>query len=781
MLRHDSLICIKTRLFQAGYDAVMNPDTVSQSEGLAASQFRRADGLWEGIARVSGMDCGACAVDIQHAARQVSGFKEFSVNPASHLAHWVAVNPIAIDQLVDKTQRLGYILGLQKAESGAIQAQRNRRSARSRFLRFLVAALCMMQIMMYSTPEYIFAAEDIGLSESGLLRWAQWVLALPLMLYCAIPYYKRAWAATVQGRLVMDQPIVIGLLLAFVLSSLSLGNMQSHVWFDSIAMLLTLLLLVQMLVDNQTAHALNHLATLQPDMPVQVDVPDDNGGWKTMPVALLRAGQVYRLNKSQAVPVDSEFSPAHSNSSETLWVDEAMRTGEADPVAKHKGDLVQAGSRLLSEQSLLRVTSHPSGDSLLSIGQLLLQALAAKPGDQDKVDRILPWFVFGVLVCAAGTALYWGVVQSQAELAASATLAVLIVTCPCALALALPLVRLFGIRRLADAGVLVRNPQALDTLAKVNVVAMDKTGTLATHNAVQVSQQAVLGYLEITDSDKLNALCMLAKRSAHPLSRAVAAHLFQPLNVQGIAQPIQWLYFAELPGAGLVGVCKLLDQSVELRLGSSEHCGLGGRHGNTSEVFAVCVTDNNPDSRQVLKFAVNLQTDGELIDQLAVLNQQGLSLNLLSGDQANVVERWMPSLKFDSRMGGMSPEEKVNWIASQQANHHCVAMVGDGLNDSGAFAQANVSFAAWGASTLSAGQADFLMTKPGMAGLVSAVNTARMVETIGRQNLFWALAYNGVAVPVATMGLLTPWMASVGMGLSSLLVFMNALRVKHGR
>lgn len=754
----------------------MNPDTVSQTESLAASQFRRADGLWEGVARVSGMDCGACAVEIEQVARQVSGFSEFAVNPASQLTRWVAASPAAIEELAHKAKRLGYVLGLQEAEPGDIQARRNRRAARSRFLRFLVAALCMMQIMMYSTPEYIFSADDIGLAETSLLRWAQWVLALPLMLYCAAPYYKRAWVATMQRRLVMDQPIVIGLLLAFVLGSLNLNNTSSHVWFDSIAMLLTLLLLVQMLVDNQTARALGYLAGLQADLPLQVEVPNAQG-WLTMPVAQLKPGQAYRLSRSQAVPLDSELCTDEF----TVWVDEAMRTGEADPVPKSLGDLIQAGSRLLSDQAIFRVTPTAGGDSLWSMGQLLLQALAAKPKHQDKVDRILPWFVFGVLCCAAATAFYWGFIQSQLGMAASATVAVLIVTCPCALALALPLVRLFGIRRLAQAGVLVRNPLALDTLAHLTVVAVDKTGTLTTPASVKVKQQAVPGHPQIENTELLNALCMLARRSVHPLAKAVAAHLFQQLNSS--AKPVDWLYYTELPGAGLTGVFSLNNQHIELRLGSAAHCEFAQHEllqqlGNTSQVFAVCITGNKPSERPMLKFEVNLQGSHELAAQLTELQAQGLSLNMLSGDQPLAVERWMPELKFDSRQGGVSPEKKISWIASQQADKKLVAMVGDGLNDSGAFAQADVSFAAAGASTLSAGQADFLMLQPGMAGLVAAVKTARQLDLIGRQNLIWALVYNGVALPVAMMGYLTPWMASVGMGLSSLLVFLNALRVK---
>ncbi len=752
----------------------MNSSPSPLQEDLGARQVRRADGLWEGIARVSGMDCGACAVELEHVARQVEGLHEFSVNPASSLARWAASTPQAILQMATRARRLGYSLGSDSTDCSQQQALRNRKAARSRFLRFLVAALCMMQIMMYSAPEYVYSPAEIGIAETGLLRWAQWVLALPLMLYSAAPYFRRAWVAVWQRRLVMDQPIVLGLLLAFALSSLNLNNMSHHVWFDSIAMLLTLLLLVQMGVENQTARALQHLSGLQPDLPLQVEVPD-GPLWKSMAVAQLAAGQLYRLNESLAVPVDSELIAEHSE----VWVDEAMRTGEVDPVLKKQGDLIQAGSRLLSAEAHLRSVLLAGGDSLTALGQLLLQALAAKPGHQDKVDRLLPWFVLGVLSCALGTLLYWAVYRAQPEVAASATLAVLIVTCPCALALALPLVRLFGIRRLAYQGVLVRNPQALDTLAQVTVVAMDKTGTLTSSDSVQVRHQALAGVPEILDARLLNSICMLARKSAHPVSKAIAAHLFRTLSAQ--STPVHWLTFDEVAGAGLSGLFELDGQLVELRLGSVAHCGLVDVKNTDNQTLACCTVNFNPGSLQGLSFSINLQADHALKPQLFALKKRGLSLNLLSGDQPEAVRHWMPDLPFSARLGGLGPEDKTRWIARQQGTQQCVAMVGDGLNDSGAFARADVSFAAAGASTLSAGQADFLLLQPGVAGVLEAFTTARLVEMVGRQNLLWALAYNGIAVPVAAMGFLNPWMASVGMGLSSLLVFFNALRVKQGR
>lgn len=750
----------------------MNPDIRSQFEGLAASQFRRADGLWEGIARVSGMDCGACAVEIEQSARKVSGFSEFSVNPASQLVRWVAYTPSVISELLQDVSRLGYAFGLQDEAHSSFHTLKNRHAARSRFLRFLVAALCMMQIMMYSTPEYLFPASDIGVAETGLLRWAQWVLTWPLMLYCARPFFQRAWAGALQGRLLMDQPVSLGLLLAFVLSTLNLNQLNAHVWFDSIAMLLTLLLFAQYLLELQTNKALSHLSSLQPDLPLQVEVPL-GGGWRQSPVAALRTGQVYRLQAGYAVPVDSVVHPGQG----AVWVDEAMRTGESDPVCKREGELVQAGSRLIATAALLRCQPAPHGDSLLATGQLLLQALSAKPRHQDLVDKVLPRFILAVLLCALCTAIYWAAWRGQLQLAASATVAVLIVTCPCALALALPLVRLFGIRSLADHGVLVRNPQALDVLAKVNVMVFDKTGTLTPREADHVLMQPWPGLSPIRDAWAFQALCELARSSSHPLSRQVARSV---LHLQGNAdQHIEWLRQNEHSGAGLLGVCLHDGQEYEFRLGSLVHCGLPRmQQAESNTLFASCANRSTPGVLQVLQFEVRFSKPPALNAQLNALRTQGLGLHVLSGDRPGTVKEWGMGLPFDSLEGGMLPEHKVQWIAGRQGRGVCVAMVGDGLNDSGAFAQADVAFAAAGASTLSAGQADLLLLNSGLSGVLASVRVARKMASTGRQNLWWALAYNAVLVPVAMAGWLTPWMASLGMGLSSLLVLGNAMRVK---
>lgn len=245
--------------------------TNTDPQNLSGLQNLRADGQWEGYARAAGMNCGACAIELQQAALKIQGLSSFLVNPASGLVSWVASQPTAIDVMVQRAAHMGYALGSGSMADQGLQAHRNRLAKRNMFLRFLVASLCMMQIMMYSSPEYFFDAQHIGEQPLYLLRWAQWVICLPVLLYCAAPCFRRAWRAALQARLVMDQPIALGILLAFAVSSLNLMKPSAHVWFDSVAMLLALLLLAQWLIERQTAKALDHLASLQPDLPLQVE------------------------------------------------------------------------------------------------------------------------------------------------------------------------------------------------------------------------------------------------------------------------------------------------------------------------------------------------------------------------------------------------------------------------------------------------------------------------------------------------------------------------------
>lgn len=741
---------------------------------LADTQHLRPDGRWQGFARVEGMDCAACALDLEQAARHVQGLDQFEVNPASGWASWVATGAQAITAMAQQARRLGYGLTVQACEStDHVAGQRHSQQARSRLLRFLVALLAMMQIMMYSAPEYLYSVADIGTQEASLLRWAQWVIALPLVLYCVRPYVSRAWRAARDGRLVMDQLVAVSVWLAFVLSSLRLTDLSQPVWFDSVAMLLTLLLGVQWWMGLYTAKALTFLAAQQSDFPVQVAVWR-NEEWAPQAVSRLASGDRIRLSQGQVCPVDAQL-PAGAYG----WLDESMRTGEADPVYRQPRDWVLAGSRVLSHTLELEVRGLDGQSSLGQLGHLLRKAVAGRPGHRSLMDRALPWFVGVVALCALGSGLWWAQVQGDSAQAWSAVVAVLMVTCPCALALAQPLVRLFAMRNLAASGVLIRNPEALDRLHAVRVLALDKTGTLTSGTAQLRGVEVQSASPHWQRHDLLALAVSLAGHSMHPLSRALMRELVLQARDKPLS-PVVLDSVREQEGLGLSAHLSHHAQAWSARLGSARHVGAladcPGANGASQVWLSVAPAGQAGAPWVLVRFDLHMPDSPNLAGALAAL-KSNYAVHVVSGDRCEAVETWSPELLFTSRQAELDPQAKTEWIAREQAKGLSVLMMGDGMNDAAPFAQADVSVAAAGASNLSASQADLLMLRPGLTPLQHVLGIGRWAHRLGAQNLVWSVAYNLMALPLAMSNHLNPWMAALGMGLSSAVVVANSLRL----
>lgn len=490
----------------------------------------------------------------------------------------------------------------------------------------------------------------------------------------------------------------------------------------------------------------------------------------------LHAGDRFRLQKGQALPVDAVLPPG----AEPVWLDEAMRTGEQSPLFKQTGELLFAGSKLLSQGAEFKVHAIGPQGSFGKLGELLTLALAAKPKRQLAVDRVLPYFVVTVLASAAWGGLWWWLVLANPAKAVEVVVAVLIVTCPCALALALPLVRLFAIQGLISAGVLVRNPQALDVLATVDLVALDKTGTLTQAEGTQVQRHVLRLGVPWNEAGLLLHAVGMARASNHPLSRAIVQQgLIHGTSLDG--PDLQSLQ--EVPGNGILARTRLQGEEYQLKLGSPAFVGLQATVQNAGAsvvVFAVFASGDPNTPVAALQFEINQSGRPQLHADIERLKRRA-AVHVLSGDSPAAVQAWQPGLQFSARHAAQTPEDKTDWIKKQQARGRVLAMVGDGLNDLAAFAQADVAFAAAGSATLSASQADVLLLRAGLSGVASAFDLAQKARRIGQQNLAWAMVYNGVTIPLAMSGWLAPWMAALGMGLSSLVVLANSLRLKAQR
>ena len=719
-----------------------------------------APGCWESTVVFEGMHCAACAVTIEQALRATPGVIEADVNAASHRGRVVwdegATKPSAWMQAV---LRAGYRpLPAHGAEATA------RRQAETRRMqwRLGVAGLCMMQVMMYATPSYFYTSDEIGPSSVHLLRWAQWVLSMPVILFSCQPFFSSALLDLRLRRVSMDLPVALGMLISFVVSSLGTfepkGLFGHEVYFDSLTMFVFFLLAgrwLELRLRDRTAGALE---ALMHRLPESVERRTEAGVWDRVSIRRLRVGDVIRVLPGEAFPSDGEMLTG------STLVDEALLTGESTPLSRQAGQTVIAGSHNLSAPVEVRVDQVGADTRYAQIVALMEQASTSKPHIAQLADRLAKPFLIFVLLAAGLACVWWWSVDPERALMIA--VAVLVVTCPCALSLATPAAMLASAGALARDGVLVRRLQALETLAGVKEMVFDKTGTL-TRDAF------VLERVEVREgaspAQALRMAAALAQGSLHPVSRAIA----QGAREEGgeAALPLQLVDLREVIGMGVAAGVEDGTSMHQLRLGSAAFCGLPDGH---AEGLASHLCD---EGGWLASFYLreDLRDDARLtVDSLL---SGGVRVRLLSGDRPETAARVGRLAGIEDTRGGCSPAEKLSAMRQTQQAGATVAMVGDGLNDGPVLAGADVSFAFGRAVPLARAQADFVVLSEHVVTVARTYQKARRTMRIVRQNLIWAMAYNAVAVPMAIVGWMPAWAAGLGMAASSLLVVLNALRL----
>ena len=709
---------------------------------------------------VQGMYCVACADTVEAALAGRSGVLEAQVHAATRrlTLRW---DPACtrLSELAEAVGRVGYrLLPMQQALAVSERTRETRRA----LWRLFVAGFCMMQVMMYTWPEYVTEPGQIPPDLLQLLRWASWVLSLPVLLFASGPFFGSAWRDLRQGRIGMDVPVSLGILITFVVSTLATfdptGPWGHDIWYDSLTMFVFFLLggrYLEHKLRDRTAGALDALMNRLPEV-VQRERAD--GALETVSLKRLQAGDVVHVQAGQAFPGDGEVL------SEAATVDEALLTGESHPVTRRRGETVVAGSHNLGGTVRVRLQRVGRETRFAQIVALMEQASTDRPRLARLADRIAAPFLVAVLLAAGLAGLYWW--QFDPSRALAVAVAVLIVTCPCALSLATPAAMLAAAGGLARRGILTRRLQAFEVLAAVNTVVFDKTGTL-TQDRVVVRD--VLTRPGVTREQALAAAWPLARASLHPVSRALVA-------AAGAQSDAPAWEVRETPGRGLTAQGP---DGQTWRLGSAVHCGLdeaglaaSGRA--PTDVPCAYLCDGQG---WLATFVLDEGVRPEAREAIERLRALGLQVRLLSGDRLGAALRVARPLGIEQIVAGASPEDKLATLHRWQAEGRRVAMVGDGLNDGPVLAAADVSFALGHGAPLTQTRADFVVQSGRLTDIVRTVEMARATLRVVRQNLAWAAGYNALAVPLAVAGLMPPWAAGLGMAASSLLVIGNAMRL----
>jgi Cu2+-exporting ATPase len=628
--------------------------------------------------------------------------------------------------------------------------------------RLFVSGICMMQVMMYAIPAYITSPGDIPADMEHLLRWASWVLTMPVILFVSGTFFASAWRDLQNGRVGMDTPVSIGILVTFVVSSLATfdptGPWGRDVWYDSLTMFVFFLMGGRYLEFKSRDRTAGALDSLMNRLPEACERRKPDGGYESVSVRRLEVGDVVRVIAGQAFPGDGELLTARAS------IDEALLTGEFQPVTRVMGESIVAGSFNLAGPVEVRVDRIGADTRFAQIVALMEKASTEKPRLAVLADRIAGPFLSVVLLAALLSALYWWHVDPSRALAIAVS--VLIVTCPCALSLATPAAMLAAAGALARRGVLVRRLQALETLSGVTDVVFDKTGTL-THD--RVALQEVLVRSGVMRGQALGIAAALAVGSLHPVSRAISQEATADAE-----SSVEVSDVTEHAGSGMEGHSPVHGR---LKLGSAAFCGLG--------MDAVNAESNSPraylvdDQGWLATFVFDEGIRSDAYAAVAALKALGVTTWLLSGDRMSAAKRVGDAVGVDHVIAGASPEQKLAEVARLQQTGARVAMVGDGLNDGPVLARANVSFALGTAAPLAQAQADYVVQGGQVMDVAHALLLARHTLRVVHQNLLWAAVYNVISVPLALMGYMPPWAAGLGMAISSFWVIGNALRLNR--
>jgi len=709
---------------------------------------------------VTGMSCAACARSIENQLLSTVGVTRAHVNFATQTAT-VDFDParVATGALIDAIEELGY--GVPAPVEGEIgedgqdvaEQARLREYAALRRRLWIAAAFALPVIVLGMWP---------GFMHRSVASWIQLALTLPVVFYAGAPFYTGAWTALMHRSANMNSLIALGTGAAF-LYSLAVTLRGGHeVYYEAAAAIITLILLGRVLearARGKASEAIRHLRDLQPKTARVVR----DGAERDVPIEQVMVGDTVMVRPGEKIPVDGVVREGDSA------VDESLLTGESMPVDKQRGDAVYGGT--INRSGSLRFEARKVGRAtvLQQMIELVRQAQGSRAPVARLADVVSGYFTVGVLAVALVTFAVW-LAFAPLSFALVTFVSVLIIACPCALGLATPTAIMVGTGRGAERGILIKGGEALEAAARIDTVILDKTGTVTTGQPRVADVIALNGY---SDSDLIRLAASAERYSEHPLGQAIVEHA-RKLQI-AIGEP--------------AGFRAIAGQGVEARVDG---------HAVTVGSFG----DVPPDAQRLAGDGVSAVTvrvgehlagiigiadavKPEAAATVGRLDAMGIEVWMITGDRREAAENVARQAGIPHVLAGARPEAKAAEIRKLQNGGKKVAMVGDGINDAPALAQADVGIAMGTGADIAREAGGITLMRGDLRGVPDALGLARRTMRVIRQNLFWAFAYNVIGIPVAagvlypfTGWLLSPVLASAAMALSSVTVVTNSLRLK---
>jgi Cu+-exporting ATPase len=720
------------------------------------------------------MSCASCVSKIQHALESVDGVQVARVNLAERSA--LVTGTQNKEALIEAVKNAGY--GAEIIEDEGERRERQQQLSQASMKRFQWQAALGLLLGIPLMGWGLFGG-NMALTPETQTPWLiVGVLTLLVMTFAGGHFYRNAWISLKNGSATMDTLVALGTGAAWVYSITvniwpDIFPMEArHLYYEASAMIIGLINLghaMEQRARQRSSNALERLLDLAPPTASLVTEEGD----KVIPLADVQLGMTLRLTTGDRVPVDGEIVQGE------VWMDEAMLTGEPIPQQKSAGDVVHAGTQVQDGSVLFRANAIGSQTTLARIIKLVRQAQSSKPEMGKLADRISAIFVPTVVAIAAAAGLIWYFFGPQPHLVYTLVVAttVLIIACPCALGLATPMSIISGVGRAAELGVLVRDADALQQASELDTLVFDKTGTLTEGHPQVVAIHTFNG---VSEQQALSWAAALETGSNHPLARAilqraegitpVTADRFRTLRGLGVSGEIEGVTL-------LLGNNRLLEQQQIDTHALQSLMQQQAASGTTPVILAA-----NGKPAALLSIRDPLRNDS--VSALERLHQLGYSLIMLTGDNPITANAIAKEAGIDQVIAGVLPDGKAEAVKQLQAAGHKVAMIGDGINDAPALAQADVGIAMGGGSDIAIETAAITLMRHSLHGVADAVELSKATLRNMKQNLLGAFFYNALGIPIAagilfpfTGTLLSPVVAGAAMALSSITVVSNANRL----
>ncbi|MBP7251695.1 MAG: cation-translocating P-type ATPase, partial [Aliarcobacter sp.] len=715
---------------------------------------------------LEGIHCAACVWLNEKVLYDTKGVIEANINFTTNKARVVFNSDILkLSDIIKKIRSVGYNA---YAYDSSIADKEASKAKQDYFVRIMVAVVCTMNIMMLSVAKYTGFFTGMSIEVKNMIHLAEFILATPVLFFSGFVFYKGAYFGLKNRIVNMDLLVSSGATMTYVYSLFVLFGAKGESYFDSVAMIITFVLVGKYLEVIGKKSAIDTLDKIKSTLPLEAIVVKD-GKKETKALNLVQVGDLIELKIGEKVPVDGKIISGNAS------FDESSLTGESIPVYKKTGDNIFSGTLILDSTILFEVVKDFKNSTFSSIVTLLEDSLNSKPKIQTLANKISRRFSLIILSIAFITFLVWyyfgldlgfyfeGV--NQFERSFITAISVVVIACPCALALATPMASLVGISELAKKSLLFKEAKFIETIANATTVVFDKTGTL-TKGELEVS------FVEFFNKDErsINLLYSLLDSSNHPVSIAVKRYIKENFEVSNVS--LEDIKNIEAKGlsaryenieilGGNEALLKEFDVKINIHLNSKF----------TQYLFCI-------DKKIVANFELKDELKDDAKELIEYLKEQNIESIMLTGDNNFVASSIAKELEISNYKANLTPKDKADFIKDLKNSGKTVVMVGDGVNDSVALASSDVAIAMGNSADVSMMVSDVVMLNSKLKSLKDAFIISKKTYKHIKQNLAFSLIYNTITIPIAAAGFIIPLFAALSMSLSSLVVVLNSLRIK---